>query len=263
MKKFVLFFCLLLASCSFGNKNHPITSQKDINLPAISTWIKSSWILVWVSDSHIYSKTWPKVYSWSYYFDPSNFYVYPLNIAAFKYAYSPTFDKKPVYYYDENDGAQAWMVVYVLRNIYHKKNISLVLNSNIKKKLTYWTYKDIENLIDPPANYFTWWFVWTWKYLVAYNPKLINFNTWDLLLYSSDLGTMKGDYFYKNLTWVNINSFPWDKLVDFDWNLKSKQEISKLLKPLQLSKYKKVYIYYPKYWYRSGILALYLQQNYK
>jgi len=263
MKKFVIIFLFLLSSCGFKQYSQVKNIQNPVNLPSISTWITEKWILVWVWDPHAYSKIWPKIYSWSYYFNPSSFYIYPLNISVFKLAYSPDFDDKPVYYYDENNGAQAWMVVYVLRDIYHKKNVSLVLNSNLKKNLTYWKYRKIENLVNPSKNFFTWWFVGTWKYLVAYNPKLINFNTWDLLLYSSDFWTMKQDYFYKNLTWVNINAFDWSKLVDFDWNLKSKQEISKLLKPLQLDKYNKIYIYYPRFWYRSGFLTLYLQKEFK
>jgi len=83
-----------------------------------------------------------------------------------------------------------------------------------------------------------------------------------LLLYSCDIWTMKEDSFYKNSTWVNIESFDWSKLLTIDKWLKPKSEIASLLKPLQLHKYKRVFIYYPKYRYRSGVLALYLQENY-
>lgn len=259
MKKILIVFLLLLSACTSHQYNKVWNIQKNIDLPAISNWV-NKWILVWVSDSHSYSKTWPKIYSWSYYFNPSNFYIYPVDISVFKQAYSWKFDNNPVYYYDENDGAQAWMVVYVLRNIYHKKNVSLLLNSNVKKTLKFGEkYKNISDYIKSSSKLFTWWFVWTWRFLVAYNTKLIKFTTGDLLLYSSDIWTMKDSNFYKISTWVNIQAFDWTKLVDFNWNLKSKKEIDKLLKPLQLNKYKKIYIYYPKFWYRSGLLALYLQ----
>jgi hypothetical protein len=270
MKKILLLlFIILLSGCSFLKNdnntlsNNKIYQSKQIILNSISTWWNIDWIMVSVSDPHIYSKSWPLAISGSYYFNPRTYYIYPSNLNLFQKAYYPGWDKYKVYYYDENAWAQAGLVVYVLRNIYHKQNVSLIESSFIKKNIKY------KQKINPIISFnkfknipVTWWYIWTGKYLIVYNPNLIKFQTSDLLLYSSDIWTMKQDPFYKNSNWVNINSFYWSKLIDINWDLKSKEHIEKLIKPLQLDKYKRVFIYYPKYWYRSGVLALYLQENY-
>ena len=137
-------------------------------------------------------------------------------------------------------------------------------NAVIKSKLNY-THKFynivLKNKISKKL--FTWGYIGTWKYLVAYDLKKINYKTWDLVLYSSDLGTMKLDKFYKTATGVNMESFDWTKLMSFSGNLLSFPKTKKMLNSLELTKYKRVFVYYPKYWYRSGVLALYLQQYFK
>ena len=265
MKKFLLIFTtLLLSAC--GNTNHiskEKISLKNTDLPAISTYAETG-IFVSVSDPHIYSHKGPLAISGSYYFDPRFFYYPVWNLNKFKKAYSSKWVLSKVYYYDENGWAQAWLVVYVLRNYYWLKNVSLLENDWISKKIKFWQkIYPIPPYLNSKIFNVTWWYLWTWKYLIVYNPKLIKFKTGDLLLYSSDIWTMKEDNFYQNATWINIEEFDWSKLLTIYKGLKPKSEIDKLLKPLQLGKYKRVFIYYPKYRYRSAVLALYLQENYK
>ena len=267
MKKILLFILFILsfvlASCGWKNNISNISLQSEqVNLSSISTW-NINWILVWVTDPHVYSKQGPLLVSWSYYFNPYNFYRFNKNLLTFMKAYSSNFDDKKVYYYDENDWAQAWIVVYVLRNVYNKENVSLWLNSKIDNLLKTWlSLIPVNNTLTNKVQANTGWYIWIGKYLVVYDPTKINFQTGDLLLYSSDIWTMKQDSFYKNSIWVNIKSFYWSNLIDIMWWLKSKSKIDKLIKSLQLEKYKRVFIYYPKAWYRSWVLALYLQENY-
>ena len=268
MKKLVLLsLFLLLAWCNTlhntKDKNTTNIQNKQAVLNNFSIWIEK-WIVVWVSSPNAYSKQWPKLLSGSYYFNPMNFFLPQVDVSLFKQAYSNLFTWVNVYYYDENDGAQAGLVVYVLRNIYHKKNVSLLENTNIKSKL-YYTHKfyTIATKDTISKDLFTWGYIWTWKYLIAYDLKRIKFKTWDLVLYSSDIGTMKLDRFYKTATGVNMESFDWTKLMSFSGNLLPFQKTKKLLNPLKLSKYDRVFVYYPKYRYRSGVLALYLQQYFK
>ena len=260
-----LLFSIVLASCGRQNNvSHNNLNKKQVNLPVISTTATTG-IFVSVSDSHMYSHKWPLAVSGSYYFNPIYFYVVPSNFNNFLKAYSTLWSLNKVYYYDENGWAQAWLVVYVLRNYFKLKNVSLLENAKLNSMLKYW--QKIRKI--PIFRKFlqtqeiTWGYIWTGKYLIVYNPFLIHFKTGDLLLYSSDIWTMKESKFYQNSTWVNIESFDWSKLLTINKWLKSKDQIKRLLKPLQLQKYKRIFIYYPKYWYRSGVLALYLQENYK
>lgn len=265
LKKIVaLFLTLFLASCGL-NQNNTLsvnTHPKIEKLPAIST-SATTWVFVSVSDPHIYSHSWPLAVSWSYYFNPMPFYHFKWNLNYFHTAYNSLWNKVKVYYYDENAWAQAGLVVYVLRNYFHLKNVSLLENAKLHSML-----KFKQKIFNIPYTSFatgeniTWWYIGTGKFLIVYNPKLIKFKTGDLLLYSSDIWTMKEDRFYQNSTGVNIESFDWSKLITINKWLKPKSEIKKLLKPLQLDKYKRVFIYYPHYRYRSGVLALYLQENY-
>ena len=260
MKRLFLLFIILffLSWCTFKQVT---LHKKDISikLPAISTGVVNNSIFVSVSDPHIFSQTGPLWISGSYYFNPRNFYLTNGNVSYILKAYSPIFNNFPVYYYDENNGAQAWIVVYVLRNILHKRNVSLLINSYVKSHLIHGKFRQVRNLLINNLIY-TWWYIWTWKYVVVYDPTKIKFSTGDLLLYSSDLWTAKEDSFFQNSTGVDIKTFDWSKLIDIDWSLKSRKEINNMLKPLELNKYKKVYIYYPRYWYRSWVLALYLSQ---
>lgn len=263
MKKFVfLFFLVFLAWCNFVKKQNEeinkFDTKSNIQFDAVYTWKFIKWILVAVTDPHKYSKTWPLLISGSYYFDPYNFYYFNKNLYTFMKAYSSWFDWKQVFYYDENNWAQAGLVVYVLRKIYHKKNVSLWQNPPRKMLKQWLAVIPVKNILTSKFDMATWWYIWTWKYLVVYDPKLIHFKSGDLLLYSCDRWTMKLDEFYKNATWINIKSFYWSKLINIDWSLKSRKEIENLLKPLHLEKYKRVFIYYPKYRYRSWFLALYL-----
>ncbi len=268
MKKLVLLtLFLLLAGCNaLHNKKDTKTTNiqwKHAILNNFSTWANEG-IMVWLSSSNAYSHQWPKLLSGSYYFDPMNFFLPQVDVSLFNSTYSDLWSWVNVYYYDENDGAQAGLVVYVLRTIYHKKNVSLLENAVIKSKLNY-THK-FYNIISKkliPKNLFTWGYIGTWKYLVAYDLKKIKYKTGDLVLYSSDLGTMKLDKFYKTATGVNIESFDWTKLMSFSGNLLSFPKTKKMLNSLELTKYKRVFIYYPKYRYRSGVLALYLQQYFE
>jgi len=259
MKKILLFASLLFFLASCTSKQDITQNVVNNNLEPISNSVEN-WVLVWVSDPHIFSHKGPLIYSWSYYFNPRIFYNLPSDLSVFTKAYSNNFDDKKVYYYDENDGAQAGIIVYVLRNIFHKNNVSLLLNGKIKRSLHYskW-FKIPENILKVDKKVYTWWYIGTWKYLIAYNPSKIKFQTGDLLLYASDIGTMKLDSFYKQAKWLNIESLDWTKLISFEGNLKKIDEIQKITKPLNLQKYKRIFIYYPKYWYRSWILALILQ----
>ena len=198
----------------------------------------------------------PLLMSWSYWIDPTY-----LKLWKFEKYYDSGLDNKKVVYYDEYSWRRAGLIVYILREILHKKNVALYIPTY--KKLHFCeTCKSLDLKGDFKIN-FSWWYIWTWKYLVVYNPNLIKFDTGDLLLYSCDIWTMKEDGFYQNSTGVNINNFYWSKIIDINWKQKSREKIDLLLKPLNLAKYKRVFVYYPKYRYRSGILALYLQENYK
>ena len=263
-KGLYLLILFSLASCWFVQKKVILNTKKiDNKLPAISTWA-SQWIFVWVSSPNQYSKQWPELLSGSYYFDPMNFFISQGNTSIFQNAYSSVWHWNKVYYYDENDGAQAGLVVYVLRNIYHKKNVSLLENAKLKSNLHYThIFHNIYKENSVIKQIFTWWFIWSWKYVIVYDISKIKFNTWDLLLFSSDLWTAKETKIYKNWTGINIKNFDWTKLLTFYWNLKSFKKTISIISPLNLQKYKKVFIYYPKYRYRSGVLALYLQQYFK
>ena len=268
MKKFVLLtLFLLLAGCNtLHNKKDVKTTNiqwKQAILNSFSIWV-NKWIMVWLSSPNAYSHQWPKLLSGSYYFDPMNFFLPQVDVSLFDRAYSNLWTWDNVYYYDENDGAQAGLVVYILRNIYHKKNVSLLENAVIKSKLHY-THKfySIVSKNYIPKKLFTWGYIGTWKYLVAYDLDKIKYKTGDLVLYSSDIGTMKLSKFYKTATGVNIESFDWTKLMTFSGGLLPLEKTKKLLTPLKLDKYRRVFVYYPKYRYRSGVLALYLQQYFK
>jgi len=262
-KKFLLLgIVVFLASCTSGQK----ISNKAVNpqLPAISNWA-ITWIYVAVSDPHIYSHMWPEVISGSFYFDPRYFYNPVKNLSIFSNAYYNLWNTHKVYYYDENGGAQAWLVVYILRNYFHKNNVSLLLSDKLQKLLKYHQKikkipKDLENLNFPV----TGWYLWTGKYRIVYDPTKINFKTWDLLLYSSDIWTMKNDAFYQKNNWkISIKSFDWSILLTIDKWIKPKSQVAQLLSGYNFERYNTVYIYYPNYRYRSAVLALYLQENYK
>ena len=255
---------LLLTWCSLNQKTNIQTQNYQQNYqtqPAIYTWNNPNWVLVAVSDPHIYSKTWPDILKWSFYFDPTNFYHFNKNLALFKNAYNKNFDWKKVFYYDENAWATAWLVVYVLRNIYNQKNVYLWINENIKKNLWKNSVIPVNNTLTSETEIAPEGYIWTWKYLVVYDPYKIEFKTWDLLLYSIDLGTMKLDKFYKESKNVEIKNLYWSHLIDIYWNLKPSSEIKKLTKPLELEKYNRVFIYYPWAWYKGGVMALILQEN--
>ena len=260
MRKYILLFLLfLLAACS-NQKDLTTQTIKYSILPSISVSAITG-VYVAVSDPHSYSKTWPETISWSFYFNPQVFYSPVNNLSIFTNAYYSLWNTKKVYYYDENWGSQAWLLVYVLRNYFHKDNVSLLLSDQIQdlikyKQLTHKIPKDLSSLNIE----LTWWYIWTGKYRIVYDPSKISFKTGDLLLYSSDLGTMKEDGFYQENKWkINMESFDWSKLLDIKkWLAPSKKDLSKLS---NLSNYKVVYIYYPRYRYRSWVLALYLQEN--
>jgi len=259
LKKILYIFLLLFVlSWCWQTKTDKVSLKlKDNNLPAISKSVNG--ILVSVSDSHPYSKKWPKLLSGSYYFNPRTFYSFNGNASLFLKSYNFSFDKNRIYYYDDVNGYNASIVVYVLRNIFHKKNVSLVINSKLKQKLKYnQKFYSIQST-QISNKLFTWWYIWTWKYLVVYNPNLVKFKTWDLILIPAYKIDFMDDVFYKkNKDKLNIKSIPLDNFFTFEWDLKPDLEIKKLISNLNLEKYKKVYIYYPRYWYKWALLALIL-----
>ncbi len=119
-KKVSLLFLLIVFLSWCGNsKIDKVTFKVNNNLPAISKTIVN-WILVSASNSHPYTKKWPELLSWSYYFNPRSFFIFDWNVSIFLKSYSPSFDNNKIYYYDDVDGYNAGLIVYVLRNIFHK-----------------------------------------------------------------------------------------------------------------------------------------------
>jgi len=246
-----------ISACS----NNPQQNKININqLPPVSENANTG-IFVNVSDPHIYSKKWPKALSGSYYFNPRKFYNTP-KLSIFRESYIKEFDDKKVYYYDDMDCANAGIITYVLRNIYKRDNVSCLLNSKLKKEIKYKQklYSLSWDFLNNVKESFTWGFIWTGKYLVVYDPSKINFKTGDLLLYASDKMTMENDdFFKKNKDKINIKNLYWSNLIDIQGWLK--QNYKQVIKEKNLSNYNHIYIYYPKYWYRSGILALILEKK--
>jgi len=266
IKKFLIsmlaILSLFLVSC--GDKQNSLSKkinweiQNQVVLNSIYTWI-AHWIFVWVSDPHRYSKKGPLLISWSYYFDPFNFYKFAWDLNLFLKAYSSWFDWRQVFYYDDKDWLNAAIVVYVLRNFFWKKNVSLRISPKVRLSLKYWLpIIPVKNVLSSKSKMFSWWAFGTGKFWIVYDPKKVNFKSGDLLLYVCDGWTMKSDIFYKNFTW-NVANFYLSHLINIDWSLKSKKEVYKMLKKkwINFHNYDRVYLYYPKYWRKSGIVALY------
>jgi hypothetical protein len=246
----ISFVILLLFGCQKQVKND---ISKKLNLPSIVNSLSWDEFLISLSSNRIrwMSDKWPLTLSWSWWIDPDYLKFKKLS----KYYYSWCDDKKIVFY-DEYAWRRAGFVVYILRDILNKKNVALYIPNY--KQLRH--CKDCISLNitwDFNIN-FSWWAIWTGKFWIVYDPTKITFTNRDLLLYVSDAGTMKDDSFYKKFSW-NVANFYWSYLVDVNWKLKPKQEVWKLLKKkwINFYNYDKIYLYYPKYWRRAWLPALY------
>ena len=258
LKIFLLFFSLIfLLGCQKQIENHV---SRDINISWLVNTLSGDETLISLSSSNRIKwliDKWPLTLSWSYWID--SIYIKSMDLDKYYYSW---LDNKKVVYYDEYAWRRAGLIVYILRNILNNRNVALYIPNSDELKYC-------QNCVSWNITWnfnidFSWWAIWTGKFRIVYDPTKVKFNSRDLLLYVSDAGTMKEDNFYKKFTW-NIANFYWSYLVDINWKLKSKKEVVELLKRkgINFADYERIYLYYPKYWWRSGIVALYFNEIFK
>ena len=252
MKKLLTAFLLLLAIVLL-NWCNTVTQKPQLNLNNNKS---KEFVYIWLSDDYDVSWLWPKLFSGSYHITPKYLYKYKSDIESIlKKYYDTSWDNKQVYYYDEYSWRKAAFIVLLLKSIW-KNNVSLIVKPKQKLK-HYKKFKTIKivNPITQTVNYSSG-YVSYWKYRLVVDISKISLLSWDLLLYTSDKWTMLSDKFYKSFSENNVKNLYWSNLIDINWNPKSKDFIEKIKKDLKLNDYKNIYLYYPKYFWRSAIVAL-------
>ncbi len=249
-----LFIVLFLSACSKQENN-----SKSSYIPAIISNADSGKVLISLSDSYRIADIvdeGPKILSGSKWIDSK--YLKQKNLNKY---YIFDFDNKKVLYYDEVNGRRAGFVVFVLRKVLWKQNVSLAFINN--KDLI--SCKECTSLnLTGNLNIDLNSAIGTGKYWIVINPWKIKFNSGDLLLYVSDVGLMKQSKFYQqNKDKVNIANFYWSYIIDINGKLKSKEEILNLLSKnwIDLNQYDKIYFYYPEYRWRAWLIALYFSEK--
>lgn len=170
-------------------------------------------------------------------------------------------------YYDEFDGRKAWFMVFLLRSLWKndvylldwdKLRQTLTVNDDMsyEDNLDFW---DIDELQKQYNNGYVAW----WRYWVVFNPDLIKFNSWDLLIYTSDEWWMINDEFYKNNSdKLNIRNLYWSDVFDVGSQFVDKEQFQKILKrnDIDFNWVDNIYFYYPIEWYKSWLIALFIKQ---
>lgn len=229
--------------------------------------------LISLSDSYAASEHGPYVFTGSIWVNWTHFVsrLTDLESSDTNQMLRNLFDKswinQSLVYYDEFDGRKAWFMVFLLRSLWKndvylldwdKLRQTLTVNDNIsyESDLDFWDIDELKKQYN--TGYVDWW-----RYWVVFDPNLVQFNSWDLLVYTSDEWWMINDEFYKNNSdKINIKNLYWSDVFDVGSQFVDKEQFQRILKRnnIDFNWINDIYFYYPTDWYKSWLIALFIKQ---